>query len=83
MMSKQGGATMNAPSTTFNTISLLCKNLKLLDLDLRDDWPHVSPQIFTNQDNPGNHKIRVQCTEWTLFHLYHIWDKEECRDVSL
>jgi hypothetical protein len=65
-------------------IDLLLANLRLLDLDLRADWPDVTSKTFSTRDNAQqNQKHRIKCTEWILYRLFELWDPEETRDVCL
>lgn len=54
-------------------------NLRLLDLDLADDWPDITPATFAGTTQ--NHKRRVQAVEWALYRLFEIWDPEETASV--
>lgn len=53
-----------------NTVSLLVKNLRLLDLDSRPDWPAITPASFGNVDA----RTRMRCAEWSLYQLFRIYD---------
>ena len=64
-------------------VELLLANLRLLNLDLRQDWPELSPRTFSTKDAQQNQKQRIKCTEWVLYRLFEIWDPEETRDVGL
>ncbi|KAL1836999.1 hypothetical protein VTJ49DRAFT_4402 [Mycothermus thermophilus] len=74
-----------APPTSPSNISLFLTNLRLLDLDLRPDWPDITPSIFTNTSHSArnatqdNHKTRVQAVEWALYHLFALWDPDDTR----
>ncbi|KFZ03790.1 hypothetical protein V502_10655, partial [Pseudogymnoascus sp. VKM F-4520 (FW-2644)] len=61
-------------------ISLFLTNLRLLDLDKREDWPGITPITFTTKDSQQNIKKRIQCVEWALFRLFELWDPEEARE---
>lgn len=63
-------------------ISLFLMNLRLLDLDKREDWPGITPITFTTKDSQQNIKKRIQCVEWALFRLFELWDPEEAREVG-
>ena len=65
-----------------SAVSLFLTNLKLLDLDLRPDWPGISAETFaiTGTSAQGQKK-RVQCVEWALYHLFALWDADETRNV--
>ncbi|KAL3428472.1 hypothetical protein PVAG01_01981 [Phlyctema vagabunda] len=58
-------------------VSLFLTNLRLLDLDRRDDWPGITTSVLTSKDA----KKRIQCVEWGLYHLFALWDPEETRNV--
>lgn len=60
-----------------SSIALFVTNLRLLDLDLRDDWPDITPSTFSTRDQ----KKRIQSVEWALYHLFVLWDLEEASDV--
>ena len=72
--------TAPTPQAVFgpSSIGLFLTNLRLLNLDLRDDWPDISTSTFSTKDQ----KKRIQSVEWALYHLFCIWDPEEARDVS-
>ncbi|KAL9134743.1 MAG: hypothetical protein Q9175_004066 [Cornicularia normoerica] len=78
-MSKQPVA--SAPTHAAPSISLLLTNLRLLDLDRRDDWPSVTAQTFTSKNTLQNEKTRIQCVEWAFYRLFEIWDPVETKDV--
>ncbi|ELR04126.1 hypothetical protein GMDG_01430 [Pseudogymnoascus destructans 20631-21] len=61
-------------------VSLFLTNLRLLDLDKRQDWPGITPVTFTTKDSQQNIKKRIQCVEWALFRLFEIWEPEEARE---
>lgn len=74
-------ASSNAqPPSGPSYVALFITNLRLLDLDLRDDWPDISAVTFSTKDAQQNQKKRIQCVEWALFHLFAIWDPEETRN---
>lgn len=64
-----------------SNITLFLTNLRLLDLDLRDDWPDVTALTFSTKDSQQNQKKRIQCVEWALYQLFALWDPEETRNV--
>jgi hypothetical protein len=64
-------------------ISLFLRNLRLLDLDQREDWPGITEVTFSTKDTQQNQKKRIQCVEWALYHLFALWDPEEARNVFL
>ncbi|KAF1843581.1 uncharacterized protein K460DRAFT_288583 [Cucurbitaria berberidis CBS 394.84] len=56
-------------------VRLFVTNLRLLDLDLRDDWPGITVQTFSARN--ADQKQRIGGTEWALFRLFEIWDANE------
>ena len=64
-----------------SNVVLFLTNLRLLDLDLRKDWPDITPLTFSTKDAQQNQKKRIQCVEWALYQLFTIWDSEEARNV--
>ena len=64
-----------------SVISIFITNLRLLDLDKRDDWPSISPQTLVGKDAGPNQKIRILCVEWALYRLFEIWNAKEAQDV--
>ncbi|KAL9630000.1 MAG: hypothetical protein Q9164_006628 [Protoblastenia rupestris] len=73
----------HAPAPVFPEINVFLTNLRLLDLDERDDWPSVSSQILTSRDAGPNQKARIQCVEWTLYRLFEIWSPDETTNKLL
>ncbi|KIN08153.1 hypothetical protein OIDMADRAFT_187355 [Oidiodendron maius Zn] len=69
-------STASGPSN----ISLFLRNLRLLNLDQREDWPGITEVTFSTKDTQQNQKKRIQCVEWALYHLFTIWDLEESRN---
>ncbi|KAN0104129.1 HAUS augmin-like complex subunit 6 N-terminus domain containing protein [Hyaloscypha variabilis] len=63
-----------------SNLTLFLTNLRLLDLDLRRDWPGISALTFSTKDSQQNQKKRIQCVEWALFQLFALWDPEEARN---
>jgi len=62
-----------------SNIALFLTNLRLLDLDLQDDWPGITVATFSTKDQ--NQKKRIQAVEWALYQLFAIWDPEETLNV--
>ena len=82
-MSKHNDPIVSLPSKSPDSpITVLLSNLRLLDLDKRDDWPVLSAHIFTAKDSPQNQRSRIRCVEWICYCLYQIWDRGECQRVS-
>jgi hypothetical protein len=65
-----------------SNILLFVSNLRLLNLDQRQDWPDITIQTFDTKDALQNQKKRVSCTEWSLYRLFEIWDRDTTREVS-
>jgi hypothetical protein len=61
-------------------IKLFVTNLRLLDLDLRDDWPVITVQTFSAKN--ADQRQRISGTEWALFRLFEIWDPDETAQVG-
>ena len=60
-------------------IKLFVTNLRLLDLDLRGDWPDITVQTFSAKN--ADQRQRIGGTEWALFRLFEIWDPSETAQV--
>ncbi|KAL1800070.1 hypothetical protein ACET3X_000412 [Alternaria dauci] len=56
-------------------IRLFVTNLRLLDFDLRPDWPGITVQTFSAKN--ADQRQRIGGTEWALFRLFEIWDPNE------
>ncbi|KAF2824363.1 hypothetical protein CC86DRAFT_354346 [Ophiobolus disseminans] len=56
-------------------IKLFVTNLRLLDFDLRNDWPAITVQTFSAKN--ADQRQRISGTEWALFRLFEIWDPNE------
>jgi hypothetical protein len=63
-----------------SNVALFLTNLRLLDLDLKDDWPRITVGTFSTKDQ--NQKKRIQAVEWALYQLFALWDPDETRSVS-
>ncbi|KAH0347628.1 hypothetical protein KCU81_g3371, partial [Aureobasidium melanogenum] len=63
-----------------SNISLFVSNLRLLNLDQRQDWPDITVQTFDTKDALQNQKKRVACVEWSLYRLFELWDRETTRE---
>ncbi|KAK0663872.1 hypothetical protein DIS24_g1163 [Lasiodiplodia hormozganensis] len=70
-------------SHQLSSTALFVTNLRLLDFDSYDDWPEITVHTFATKDAQQNQKKRIQCTEWALFRLFELWDRDETREVSL
>ena len=73
---------MGAAFTSSN-VTLFITNLRLLDLDVRSDWPGITTATFSTKDAQQNQKNRVRCAEWALYQLFALWDVEETRNVCI
>lgn len=62
-------------------VRLFVTNLRLLDFDLRDDWPNITAQTLSAKN--ADQKQRISGTEWALFRLFEIWDPTETAQVRL
>jgi hypothetical protein len=60
-------------------VRLFVTNLRLLDLDRRDDWPRITTQTFSGKN--ADQRQRIGGTEWALFRLFDIWDPSETAQV--
>lgn len=90
----QHARSLSVKTNTTNTVSkpqpnplpasdvrLFVTNLRLLDFDLRDDWPNITTQTFSARN--ADQKQRISGTEWALFRLFEIWDPTETAQVRL
>lgn len=71
------------PQTSSGPVSdvkLFVTNLRLVDLDLRDDWPEITVQTFSAKN--ADQKQRISGTEWALFRLFELWDPDETAQVQ-
>ncbi|AEO66561.1 uncharacterized protein THITE_2114710 [Thermothielavioides terrestris NRRL 8126] len=68
-----------ASPTAPSNISLFLTNLRLLDLDLRPDWPDINAHTFSAKDAAQGQKKRIQSVEWALYHLFALLDPDEAR----
>ncbi|KAK2626372.1 hypothetical protein QTJ16_004634 [Diplocarpon rosae] len=73
-------ATTIQPAAGPSNVALFLTNMRLLDLDLRPDWPDISALTFSTKDAQQNQKKRIQCVEWALYQLFALWDPEETRN---
>ncbi|KXG50489.1 uncharacterized protein PGRI_069800 [Penicillium griseofulvum] len=55
-------------------LDVFLRNLKLLHLDQREEWPGIS--LRTLAPTSQNQRQRIRLIEWALYHLYTIWDPE-------
>ncbi|KAF7509227.1 hypothetical protein GJ744_008287 [Endocarpon pusillum] len=54
--------------------------LRLLDLDLLDDWPVIHKELFSVKAAQPNLQQRVKCVEWSLYRLFETWDPTYTKD---
>ncbi|CAI7601680.1 unnamed protein product [Penicillium glandicola] len=59
-------------------LDVFIRNLKLLHLDQRDDWPDISLRTLTPTSQNQRHRTRL--IEWALYYLYAIWDPESAQN---
>ena len=57
-------------------VAVFISNLRLLDLDLRPDWPGITARTFSAKDASQSQKKRIQSVEWALYHLFCLWDSQ-------
>lgn len=69
-----------ASPTAPSHLTLFLTNLRLLDLDLRPDWPDINTLTFSARDAAQGQKKRIQSVEWALYHLFRLWDADEARN---
>jgi HAUS augmin-like complex subunit 6 N-terminus len=62
-------------------VATFVRCLRLLDLDLRDDWPGVHEQLFSAKSSQQTLQQRVKCVEWSLYRLFESWDPAYTKDV--
>lgn len=67
---------INQPSN----LELFLANLRILDLDLLEDWPGITAQTFGS--SAAGQKRRIQAVEWSLYHLFSLWDPQEAQTAS-
>ncbi|KAJ5173673.1 uncharacterized protein N7500_001604 [Penicillium coprophilum] len=60
-------------------LDVFIRNLNLLRLDQREDWPGVSLRTLTPTSQNQRHRTRL--IEWSLYHLFTIWDPEVSQNV--
>jgi len=80
-MAVKAAAKTTAPNASPATdIRLFVTNLRLLDLDLCQDWPGITVQTFSAKN--ADQKQRIGGTEWALFRLFELWDPDDTAQVS-
>lgn len=64
---------------TPSPLAVFVRNLKLLHLDRREDWPGVTVRSLS--PSPQNQRQRIRLVEWALYYLFTIWDPEIAQNV--
>ena len=62
--------------TGSTVVFLFVTNLRLLNLDVLPDWPHITVSSFSNYDA----RTKIKCTEYALYHLFRIYDTATTAD---
>ena len=70
-----------SPPPPSETIRLFLSRLRLLDLDKIEGWSDISVHALMSKDAGPNQKARIQAAEWTLFHLFKLWNLDEATNV--
>lgn len=60
-------------------LTVFIRNLKLLQLDQRDDWPDITLRALSPSSQ--NQRQRIRLLEWALYYLFAIWDPEYTQNV--
>lgn len=60
-------------------VSTFVRSLHLLDLDQLDDWPEVTIQSFSAK---ASLQHRIRCVEWSLYHLFELYNARVTKDVG-
>lgn len=60
-------------------LDIFVRNLKLLHLEQREDWPGISLRALSATSQ--NQRQRTRLIEWALYYLYAIWDPEGAHNV--
>ena len=67
--------------SALSNVAVFLSNLALLDLDLHEDWPGISVSTFSSRDGGQEQKQRIHSVEWSLYHLFALWDPARTRAV--
>ncbi|POS87623.1 hypothetical protein EPUL_000846, partial [Erysiphe pulchra] len=59
-----------------SNVTLFITNLRLLNLDLREDWPDIQSHTFSSKNGQQNQRHRIRCVEWALYQLFTLLDPE-------
>jgi len=62
-------------------LTVFIRNLKLLQLDQREDWPDITLRSLSPSSQ--NQRQRIRLIEWALYYLCTIWDPESARNVRI
>ncbi|KAL9058929.1 MAG: hypothetical protein Q9162_001486 [Coniocarpon cinnabarinum] len=63
------------------TWELLTRNLRLLELDTRPDWPALAKDTFLIKNEVRSKtKARFKRAEWLLYHLCNIWSPSKSEE---
>lgn len=65
--------------STESHLTVFVRNLRLLQLDQREDWPNIN--LRTLSASSQNQRQRVKAVEWALYQLFVIWDPDGAQDV--
>lgn len=65
-----------------NHIRNFVRCLRLLDIDLLEDWPELSELTFSTKPGSQNSQQRSKAVEWSLYRLFEIYDPAETASVS-
>ncbi|KAJ5232426.1 hypothetical protein N7468_005382 [Penicillium chermesinum] len=57
-----------------SNLTVFIRNLKLLHLDHREDWPDITLRSLSPSSQ--NQRQRIRLVEWALYYLFTIWDPE-------
>ncbi|KAH8424671.1 uncharacterized protein LDX57_002415 [Aspergillus melleus] len=60
-------------------LAVFVRNLQLLQLDQRDDWPEITVRSLS-PTSQTQQRQRIKAVEWALYQLVAIWDPETARD---
>lgn len=60
-------------------LAVFIRNLKLLHLDQREDWPGITIRALSPSSQ--NQRQRIRLIEWALYYLFTIWDPEAAQNV--
>ncbi|KAJ5215457.1 uncharacterized protein N7498_001864 [Penicillium cinerascens] len=58
-------------------LTVFIRNLKLLQLDQREDWPDITLRSLSPSSQ--NQRQRIRLVEWALYYLCTIWDPKSAQ----